>query len=144
MNAAIFFIVLTLLALIVVKFWLDGPVTLYWEICSPRRPSKYEKFRPSKELKKIARKHRADIVLDSSGTFYVVKCTREPKKGDLVLLVNTHNEVHVTRCMTYDKHGTFPPVFRDNSTLIEHDIVGVVVKVIGNNTEEQIIEELDL
>ena len=137
--------IILLLALVAWISWIIWrSQKIYWEVPWIKYAETPKSFRPSKELKKLLKDIRYNIVVKSGKMYYAVNCNKQMKKCDLALLINTEGKIHVTRCMTYDRLGTFPPVFRDSSTLVDHDIIGVVVKVIGSNSEEQIIEEIDL
>ena len=119
----------------------------YWGVGNLKIPQLPEKYKPSKFLKKSLKqvKKKHDIIVKCGYSFYLVNTRQELKKADMALLMNGQGEIHMTRCMTCDKYETFPPTFRDSSTLLEHDIVGVVVHVIHENpNDDSILEELDI
>lgn len=117
---------------------------LYWFVGGIKYANKPKPFKPTKELKRLLKGTKYNIVVKAGNTYYAINCHKQMHKADLVCLIDTSGDIHITRCMTYDKLGIFPPVFRDSSTLVDHDVVGVVIKVIGSNSEEQVIEELNL
>ena len=136
---------------LLIMFWIENGFRMnrkyYWGVGNLKIPQLPEKYKPSKFLKKSLKqvKKKHDIIVKCENSFYLVNTRQELKKTDMTLLMNGRGEIHMTRCMTCDKLGIFPPTFLDNSTLLEHDIVGVVVHVIHENpNDNSILEEQDI
>lgn len=61
---------------------------------------------------------------------YIVDVSNEfPKINEVALLENFRNDKHkFVKCIAEERRD-LPPLFADHSTLIEHNIIGTVVKI---------------
>lgn len=118
----------------------------YWHVSNILNDEIPSEFKPKRRLKRalksINRGH--EIVVKYMNIYYMFDSKKELKRDDMVLLINGDGEIHMTKCLTCDKLGTFPPTFADDSTLVEYEMLGVLVKAVRTNENMLTVEDFDI
>ena len=143
-------IVLCIITITLIILWIVVFIKInkkyYWQVKDILNDETPLEFKPKRRLKRalkaINKNH--DIVVKYMNLYYMFSSKKELKREDMVLLMNGDGEIRMTKCLTCDKLGTFPPIFADNTTLVEYDLVGVLVKVAKTDKNLLIVEDFNM